>query len=71
MLLAIYLPSLYIKRYFLLEILKKQGHIQEKQKIFLRFSRLIKISGRKNLILLRARSNSFRCESDAEHQTGE
>ena len=43
----------------------------DKQSIFLRFSRLIKMSGRKNRILLRARSNSLRCESDAEHQTEE
>ena len=35
------------------------------------FSRLIKMLGRKNQISLMARSNSFRCESGAEHQTGE
>ena len=29
------------------------------------------MSGRKNWIFLRAQSNSFTCESDAEHQTGE
>ena len=43
----------------------------DKQAIFLRISRLIKISGRKNWILLRAQSKSFRCEADAEHQIGE
>ena len=43
----------------------------DKQDICLPFSRLIKISGRKYGMLLRAQSNSFRCESDAEHQTGE
>ena len=43
----------------------------DKHAIFLRFSRLIKISERKNRMLLRTRSNSFRCQSDADHQTWE
>ena len=42
----------------------------DKHAIFQRFWRLIKMSGRKKQILLRAWSNSFRYESDAEHQTG-
>ena len=37
----------------------------------MRLLKLIKMSGRKNRTSLRARSNSFRCELDAEHQTGE
>ena len=43
----------------------------DKQAKFLRLSRLIKRCGRKKLMLLRARSNSLKSESDAEHQTGE
>ena len=51
-----------------------QRHVKfynHKQVILLRFSKLIKMSGKNNWTLLRARSNSSRCESDTEHQTGE
>ena len=43
----------------------------DKQSTILHFSRLIKMFGKKNWILLNARSNSFRYKLDAEHQTGE
>ena len=44
-------------------------YITKKQAIFLCFSRLIKIFRRKNWILLRTQSNSYRCNSHDEHPT--